>query len=230
MTKSQSLTNGTMYSWPVPLLPHLERKDLYNSAQNAANGTFASGSSSSLAIFNCPSSAPEKNTPAIGYVANCGSGTSSLNKGQGVFFDATGASPARLSLDYVGSGDGTSTTLMLAERNGPFTNDTLQWSVPMTTYIGTTTPGFVLPAMTATGKVINSSANNSQAASASDPIDCPNSFHPSGVIVVFCDSHTQFLRDTISPMVLAQLMTSRTETAGDGSYSTLLPVNESDFK
>ncbi|MFZ4079421.1 MAG: DUF1559 domain-containing protein [Microbacteriaceae bacterium] len=231
MSGTTALNFGTMYSWPVQLLPNIERRDLYRNAQDAPNGAFLStGSSAYLEIFNCPSSPGDTNIPVMGYVANCGSGTASV-KGQGVFFNATGASPVKIGLDYVGSGDGTATTLLLTERNGPFTSVPLSWSLAMTvssTYAGVSVPGFVLPLLNTTGKVINSGTNNSQAASANDSIDCPNSNHPSGVIAVFCDSHTQFLRDTITPNVLSQLMTSRSDAAG--SYQSLPVLNEADFK
>jgi len=231
MSGTTSLNFGTMYSWPVPLLPNIERRDLYRNAQDAPNGAFLStGSNAYLEIFNCPSSPGNTNNPVMGYVANCGSGTSSI-KGQGVFFNATGGSPVRIGLDYVGGGDGTATTLMLSERNGPFTGSPLNWSFPMdlsSTYSGINVPGFVLPTLNVTGKVINSGSNTSQAASANDSIDCPNSNHPSGVIAVFCDSHTQFLKDTIAPNVLSQLMTSRSDAAG--GYNALPVLNEADFK
>ena len=128
----------------------------------------------------------------------------------------------------VGGGDGTSTTLSLAERNGPFLNSPMTWSVSSTstaiTYSGTTVPGFILSGTETIGKIINSG-------SSPFPIDSPNSNHPSGALAVFCDGHTMFLKETIAPAVLSQLMTSRSDALPAGHpYKTLPVLNEAQFK
>jgi hypothetical protein len=48
----------------------------------------------------------------------------------------------------------------------------------------------------------------------------PTSNHPGGVVVAFGDGQTRFMRDTVSPHVYAQLVTSDSEW--DGTTSTYI--------
>jgi prepilin-type N-terminal cleavage/methylation domain-containing protein len=226
MTGTFAANNGTFYSWPVQLLPSLERRDIFRSGEQAVGGILPPDSANSyLEIFNCPSSPADVNAPILAYAAN--SGTVGANRGEAVFFRAVGT-PVRVGLDYVGGGDGTSTTLSLAERNGPFLTTPLNWSVASSnvaiTYSGTTVPGFILSGTDTTGKIINSG-------SSPFPFDSPNSNHPSGALAVFCDGHTMYLKETIAPSVLSQLMTSRSDALPVGHpYKTLPVLNEAQFK
>jgi len=232
MNATTSLTNGTFYSWPVQLLPHIERRDLYSTAEAGTSGALSAAAAvASLEIFRCPTAPAEINSPALAYAANCGSGTTSV-KGEGVFFNATNtaaagtvAGPVRIGLEFVGSGDGTGSTLLLSERSGPFLPSPLSWSIAQNSASYTTDiPGFVLSGTAASGKVINSGTSTHM-------YDFPNSNHPGGVMAVFCDSHTQFLKESIAPRVFSQLMTSRTDALPVGSvYRTLDVLDEADFK
>jgi len=226
MTGTVAANNGVFYSWPVPLLPLIERRDLYSTAEITASGTFPQAAATSyLEVFNCPSSPADINGPMLAFVAN--SGTTS-NRGDAVFFKAIGSSPTRIGLDYVGGGDGTSTTLALSERNSSALASPLIWSANATgapssiVYSGSTFPGFILVGAATTGKVIN-------ATTTPGTVDSPNSNHPGGVLAAFCDGHTLFLRETIDAQILSQLMTSRSQATSAG-YSSLPPLNEGLFK
>jgi prepilin-type N-terminal cleavage/methylation domain-containing protein len=227
MSGTFAANNGIFYSWPVQLLPAIERRDIYRSGEITASGSLPLDSATSyLDIFNCPSSPADVNAPILAYAAN--SGTVGANRGEAVFFRAVGTTPVRVGLDYVGGGDGTSTTLSLAERNGPFLTTPLNWSVASSnvaiTYSGTTVPGFILSGTETIGKIINSG-------SSSFPVDSPSSNHPSGALAVFCDGHTMYLKETIAPSVLSQLMTSRSDALPVGHpYKTLPVLNEAQFK
>ena len=121
-TGSGSTTSyNTTYSWPVALLPLMERRDI---TQNPAGilGIY-------IGFFNCPSSPPDTMTaPTLAYAGNIGSGDNStpMRAADGVMGDTT---PRwvnnRLqrvnipSFDDISNRDGTPTTLLLSERCGP---------------------------------------------------------------------------------------------------------------
>jgi prepilin-type N-terminal cleavage/methylation domain-containing protein/prepilin-type processing-associated H-X9-DG protein len=243
----QSGTTGPTYSWPVTILPELERRDIYDSAANSlspAYGVLPEGSVSSISIFVCPSSPLDSaSAPRIAYAANCGGeNLANSQKGMGVFFDRTAiGTPRTIGLDFIGSGDGTSNTLLFSERCGASVDRLADWSVnqfagfSLNMASGASTPGFVLAGNAATGKVINaidttfSIAGLASAATVNPQTAFPSSNHPGGVNVVFCDGHNQFLRDTIAPNVYSQLMTSKTAVAGV-PYSNLGVLREQDYK
>ena len=216
---TSSLTSsGTFYpSWPVMILPFMERTDIYKS--------WASGTTPPpapyVSFFSCPSSPPDAMTgPTLAYAGNAGSAcnmnTATNNRARdGVMFDtvitgtaATCVTKARYSMDDVAAGDGTAMTLILSERCGPsvvqaswntqfassvglfsFSNDTA--SVPAFGIVGTTLPP----------KVINSATN-----SAPGFWSQPSSNHPGGAVVGFCDGHTGFLKDNVPANVYANLL------------------------
>ena len=171
------------------------------------------------------------------YVCNAGMAdmgqTAAVNAGKprdpqpnGVFFDhfpyvASGAtsnavaanpSPAQLvkmTTSYLTSGDGATTTLMLSENA-----DCGNWFDPIETlngfnwYPNVGSAGAVPPAEQ--GR-INGLVGLSSSFSGAERnfFARPGSFHPGGVVVVFCEGHTTFLNDTIDYAVYGQLMSSR---------------------
>jgi prepilin-type N-terminal cleavage/methylation domain-containing protein/prepilin-type processing-associated H-X9-DG protein len=223
MTVPNSKITAPFYSWPVMLLPELERRDIFDTAALTATGTISAGASS-LSIFLCPSSPTDSLTePRTAFAGNSVASGTNGRKGDGVFHDRTGTTPRTIGLDYIGSGDGTSNTLLFSERCGREMENLERWNwsasavapALITSVSGTGVPAFVLSGTATTGAAINSGA-----------VGQPSSFHPGGVNVVFCDGHTQFLKSTIPPAVLSQLMTSRSEDA-----SIALPIlREEDYK
>jgi len=145
-------------------------------------------------------------------------------------FDAvggTGLSAARIGIDFISSKDGTSNTLLFAEKCGSLRTQA-RWNVqiPLRLNSGFTLPSFnVAPALVTsntaddapifgiasdaagvTGKIINSTT----APSTANPSYAihPSSNHPGGVMAAFCDGHTRFIKDSVSRDVYAQLLTS----------------------
>lgn len=134
---TQRLQDGTgaPVTWVVKILPYLERGDAYDLITE--QGAAAAASVPALPVMKCPSSSAI-NKDQVDYAANGGShldkirstatGALTLRQaiGDGVFHDAVGGTgdsgsvhiPASMSLERVSNGDGTSTTLMLAERCG----------------------------------------------------------------------------------------------------------------
>lgn len=97
---------GAVVSWPVPLLPFMERNDVFKNL-----------SAVPISFFMCPSSPPDNaSQPWLAYAGNCGSGTSG-NKWDGVMVDTTTAAN-RMSFEDVANADGTPSTILLSERCG----------------------------------------------------------------------------------------------------------------
>jgi prepilin-type N-terminal cleavage/methylation domain-containing protein/prepilin-type processing-associated H-X9-DG protein len=241
-----SATNSGNYSWPVLILPNIERRDAFISMSGTnVSAAFNNTRNVFIDIFVCPSSPPDSQLdPVIQYAINSGtggSGSAGCCRGDGVAFDAT---VARVSADYVSSGDGLANTLLLSEKCGaaipvgswPWWNNffTSGSHVPRdhftTTITATTaTPGFLLATGSQTGKAINSGTN---LATTGTNFVYPSSQHPGGAMVVFCDAHTIFIRDSIAPRVLSQLMTSKSSDTSSTYNTTNLNyiLSEGDFK
>ena len=101
----QESFSGNYGSWPVALLPYIERNDLYGSWV---------GSGVSVSLFLCPSS-PPANSNAVAYAGNAGDGSATFENGVMPPLDGS------YSLEDVADGDGTATTLLFAERSGSST-------------------------------------------------------------------------------------------------------------
>lgn len=214
---SVSGTGGPTYGWPVPLLPFLERRDLYRSFES---GTAAP---STITLLLCASRAPARTDVApLAYAGNCGSGTTV--KGDGVMLDTTAG---KIGFDFVSRGDGTSTTLLFSERCGSTVGTLANWAAAQATpYVNTAIghPGIVHVGAPGLTRVLNAPATVT-----SGQFRYPSSPHAGGANVVFCDGHTAYLRNAVSGNVYAQLLTSNVENAS-AAVATLPALNETDFK
>jgi len=253
-TKQLSPSNTNTYSWPVRLLPHIERRDVYDAlTQSSASSTPL------IELLICPGTPPTSGAaPLIAYGGNAGnapySGTPS--RGDGVMFDQASSGPS-ISLDYVSSGDGTATTLLLGEKCGA-KMEIASWNVAVTgtTWVssGNVLPGIFdvtkapAPIATITVPAFANTTNDATLPSqqminqvltpstsslgASNRVKGLSSMHPGGVVTVFCDSHIRFIADGLEPQVYSQLLTSNRNDISalpqswDASYRILA---ESDF-
>ena len=232
ITTPPTPTYNATPSWSVMLLPNLERRDAYRVYETtAAAGLPASGGRGPyLAIYLCPSSPPDDTSkPWLAYVGNIGSSgitsitsppiTAAQLKADGVMVDAT---LLKMNLDVISSGDGTATTLLFAEKNGPTVIPQGLWdTLPVVTYpLPSAYPGFGLSGSTPPfdNRVVNSSTDTT--------FLLPSSSHPGGVVVAFCDGHTRFLKDLINPGVYAQLLTSSFQSGlGSVPAKAWIPAN-----
>jgi len=230
--------SGTaFYSWPVVILPDMERKDVWN----AVSGTTAF-TAPYISFFVCPSSPPDALTsPFLAYVGSAGAGSNAAGlRGTGVMLDTTGTGSmsGRVSIDDVAGGDGTATTLILSEECGPRVTTSGSWNVQPTPASNgvvnwaSSTPVFGLVNATVPSKVINSGTFTTAAPSAAN---MPNSNHPGGAVVAFCDGHTGFLKDSLQARVYAQLMSWNQQISGTTSpYSawvgTYTVLQEGDYQ
>lgn len=226
-------------SWPVVVLPNMERNDI-----STAWGNPGTPPNPYISFFVCPSSPPEALTkPWLSYAGNCGSGNNA-NRWDGVMTDtmATGPQASRISFDDVASGDGTPTTILLTERCGSgnltsnqplnqklwdvrgmnantFTFNNAENTVPGIGIIGSP------PA-----KIINDITNNAAPGFWSQP----SSNHAGGAVTAFCDGHTGFLKDSAASQVYAQLLSSNGASASTLSKTTwkagTYVLKESDYQ
>ena len=191
-------------SWPVMILPFMERKDIYNAI---VGSLFNSPPASPyLAFYTCPSTPPDStSTATLAYAGNCGSGSNAY-RFDGVMLDTSGTANAtnRMSLDDVSSGDGTGSTLGLSEKCGSFFPQGL-WDVRLSAFSFSPAgaPAFGIWAGSVPPKIINNVT-----AALPGYYSQPSSNHPGGVVVTFCDGHTMFLKDALAYYVYAQLLTS----------------------
>jgi prepilin-type N-terminal cleavage/methylation domain-containing protein/prepilin-type processing-associated H-X9-DG protein len=215
-------TSGTLpYSWPVLILPFIEKNDVYAALTNDG------GASTLIDGFICPSAPLDGVTgAALTYSGNAGS-ASNLRRADGVMLDTSitaVATSGRLGLDDVSSGDGTTNTLLLSEESSRVAN-LAQWSVAVLTSgsfdFGNSSAGvpcFGIYGTSPPAQVINSVAG------APGSWSQPSSQHPGGAVAVFCDGHTSFLRETITADVYAQALSwnhlkSSTTSKNDPSAS-----------
>jgi len=225
--KNTLVTGFDSVSWAVMILENIERRDISNDL--TTNLAWPS-SPSYIELYNCPSSpVTTGGGPSLAYAGNCGNApyTGTQSKGDGVMFDTVGSGslPAvRVGLDYVSSGDGTATTLLITEKSGPLVTSPGQWNFTQTTYdrSGMTNNGFVIDDATTTPPAINTKTSAGSSL-------YPNSNHAGGVMTSFCDGHTMFLRDTIDANTYRQLLTSNT-TAASTAFKTLPVLDEASFK
>lgn len=235
-------TPALTVSWPVVLLPFMERNDVYNLWQG---GSASATNTDSISLFICPSSPPDRpNEPTLSYAGNAGSGSSlasgtTHNKWDGVMTDTSlpSANNSRMSLEEITVGDGTSNTILLTERcgRGNLTSELSQtywdrrpaaaeplvftnvaaWGFAAATpvpAIGITSSGSIPP------KIINCASGTNTTVPGF--ISQPSSAHPGGVVASFCGGHTAFLRDSIAPRVYAQLLSSDSGQVSNTSSST----------
>jgi prepilin-type N-terminal cleavage/methylation domain-containing protein len=244
--------NSTYFgaSWPITILPYLERSDIFRLYEKQEDGGTPAAGGVGLNILKCassPSGSPRDPTSA--YAANAGT-TACVQvpipgygartqwlqvKSDGVFLDNVGGvklaepnpqrrktyEPAQYNLDVISNADGTSNTLLFAERNGAGVQAQSEWNLLVPNGSGANFLSSQIPSLLGTGTVALSSdlpvfglardlgtdlvkvVNNEGFARTA-----PSSNHPGGVGATMCDGRTIFLRDTVRSYVYAQLVTS----------------------
>ena len=247
VASNASAMNGSLpyatISWPVALLPNIERRDVYALWEGAASGQVGTDPPY-IEIFACPTSPPDSLTaPTTAYAANMGVGfwNGQQSKYDGVMMDTYGrkTTPAnasdytgvRMNLDVISSGDGTSMTALYSEKNNPaYTPQAfydvapaaanIAYSFTPASYSKQATgpiPCFGLPQTGATATGATAPIINSKTAALDGAYGRPSSSHPGGVLMTFCDGHTIFLKDTIGTNVYCHLLTPNTVGTLNGS-------------
>jgi len=217
-------TNGESVTWPIVMLPNLERSDLYRLIESSPPGSTLP-QVPYMAIYVCPTSPPPDNSGAyISYAGNSGgfvAESQSQKKADGVLMDAVGRlpaaspggySPARLSLDVISSGDGTSNTLLFTEKSGRDVNlariDAWPTAAHTASNVDVTAPVSTWPVFGVFQRITLPRPTGALINPLGGAASLPSSGHPGGVIAGFCDGRTVFVKDTVSTIVYAQLVTS----------------------
>jgi prepilin-type N-terminal cleavage/methylation domain-containing protein/prepilin-type processing-associated H-X9-DG protein len=217
-------------SWPVMLLPYLERMDVYRLWESGATtGPY-------LAIFVCPTSpAADQSTAWTCYAGNGGSGSrtgTTQARGDGIFLDSVGVSgtysSARMNLDVISGADGAANTLMFGEKCGSQLPSLNLWTALAPGVSGSTELLFSCSGNSATPSLFGIAGTPSQVSAdkvvnplspgAVAPLGFhsrPTSNHPGGVVAAFADGHTVYLKDSVPTYVYAQLVTSDSRTASN---------------
>lgn len=263
-------------SWPVPLLPHVGKLDLYDYFVNHGLPGHEDDDDVRTKVIDflvCPSIAPvlrrqRASGAALSYAVNGGSGGEAIvggtsaggqqagapgNQplGDGVFFDAVGNTSGerffesdrpiyqgrRSGFTLIGTGDGETSTLMLAERSGLHVPLDITWASsprpPRPHQAASADRHMVLlpPGLTtivpAGKRTINATAADcvqpSPAPAGFDVNDAayryPSSGHRGGAFAAFCDGHVKFLSEKIEPWVYVQIMTSHSRHLSDQARS-----------
>jgi prepilin-type N-terminal cleavage/methylation domain-containing protein/prepilin-type processing-associated H-X9-DG protein len=197
--KAAPVASGTppLWPWTVRVLSNLGRTDIYDACVAAP----ATARSERIDVLMCPSDPPATVTdPQLSYAANSGkvgldSGDSVAN---GVFFKTLDQ-----SLSYVAQGDGTATTILIAENvdAGTWSNQTdseiaqcVIWNSPAGSMKG-----------------LNIDINPSSGATIDHAR--PSSRHSGGFVTTFCDGHTRFLSQEIGWDVYTLIMTPKGSAA-----------------
>jgi prepilin-type N-terminal cleavage/methylation domain-containing protein/prepilin-type processing-associated H-X9-DG protein len=115
-----------------------------------------------------------------------------------------------MTTSYLTAGDGATTTLMLSENTD--CGNWIESGESMVVFVWYSS-GVPEPAPNCEVARINGQVGQRVSAGTLGFEDQhfarPSSFHPGGVVVVFCDGHTTFLNDSIDYAVYGQLMSSR---------------------
>jgi len=239
------MTGVTTYlypaSWPVMILPFVERNDIFKNWQTGARAA------PYVSIFTCLSSPPDSTTsPTLAYAGNCGSASNAgTRRFDGVMVDNVTTNPT--TLDMVSEADGSTMTLLVSEKclSGTTAFTQGRWDSVVTnantftfnngsavaTYEGVANtpvyvPGFGVAGSAPTTKVINSATLN-----APGQVSQPSSNHPGGAVAAFCDGHVGFLKDSLNATVYAQLLSQdHVKSANQWSAATRYPLSEGDFQ
>ncbi len=233
-------TPNTPREWTFLLLPFLERTDLFNA-----------GAYRYVSFFACPTTSADTSTPALAYGLNVGSlananGRQATGGNDGVGLDNY-MHPAlpryRRRLSQSDIRDGTPFTLLATEKCGSQTSVAgIRWDYLLQTNSGTAflpvdSGGTVAYQTDVLGDAriqemgivgvsedygpSSTSLINSGTSVAGYRM-YPSSNHPGGVVAVFCDGHTAFLRQTLAPHVYAQILTPNSN--GDGNAVPATPA------
>ena len=230
---SYAIASGTFAAWTVPILPNLERTDIYRDWEQGGTST------PRISIFQCPSSPSATDlATACAYAVNAGSNqpdtaTKTQYRGDGMFSDSLTVTTSgtiylgtKTSLDLISAGDGTANTLAITEKCGSsvaqaawskqLANAVIDWNAaPGSTNAGCDTPVIGIPgtATSSSSTPTLSKIINSGTSTGIGLYGLPSSAHPTGVMASYADGHVAFMRDDISTWVYTQMVTSDSKSS-----------------
>jgi len=229
---STSALPDRTYGWVPQLFAYIDRNDLARQLQTditaavtakkdlsvLISDTTYKGHNQHLPLLICPADPPTTTGGCpTSYVANVGRRDNFADtnraldyKENGVFMNlAKYPSPPydkhpteKVSIDMISRGDGMSTTLLLSENV-----DAVDWTYAADNLTAADTTeyqqGFIWDPDTSTVAAINQAVGGTFDYTRARP----SSAHGGGAVVVYCDGHTDFMREDIDPKVFYLLMT-----------------------
>ena len=238
-----TLENGTRIptGWVFPLLPYLDHETIYAAYSSRGEQAGVLFPQISLRVVVCPSDATIERADAAAaasYVANCGlrdapptlrvAGDWPTN---GVFLQRFpyGSNPQRVEVNRMSQTmirDGLTGTLLLSENvdSGRWT-DYQEWQVGFVWQASVSADGEAAPSGSASAPPGDEMFGPEEllginrefglgGGGVSYTAARPSSFHPGGVVAVFCDGGSEFISEEIDYLVYCQLMTPRGEQSG----------------
>jgi|GEM_PF-3045477 len=233
-------------SWPVLILPQIDRDDAYSLWTSADPSGKIATPAPPIATFVCPaapsSSVPQH--PSLSYAGNAGIGVVRINninkqfKHDGVMMDTLGIrgegsyTPMRVSVEFVSSGDGTQSTLLLSEKASFRSAPTASYDVSPGSLLSpdayrpsleswkgqapVPAPGFgVFPADPTNREfpyITSNTMLNSDIAGNDGFYARPSSDHAGVAIAAFVDGHCVAISDKIDAQTYCQLITSNSKS------------------
>lgn len=235
-------------SWSVKSLPYLgeneahEWFDTFSPFRVADDATLKQ-----IDIFLCPAAEGDvESVSPLCYFVNGGSAAESTDAqgrqyaGDGVFVDAAGNVrgqpwyvtaggakdylPGRSAIVDVVEGDGSSMTLLMAERTGFGAPMDVSWAdVPepasangnaVATAHTVLQPGGIHPGYGAPGggQSLHATENTWMKIRGDTTVRYPSSRHEDGFVASFCDGHTRFMRNDLDQWVYCQVLSSNPRT------------------
>ncbi len=241
---STGANTTTSLGWVAPLLPYIEKSDLYQIM--SAGGTSITSTSWTLNVplLICPSDGQKASNSVyvnpLSYAVNSGrwevaptATTPGDWQENGVFFDQfttavhnQTASPqwpqTKTDLGYISKHDGTSTTIMLSENK-----DATQWQISGAGAPSDDQMSIIWQNLTTITPGLNQGVGTVAAGSGTTTLNTarPSSDHPGGFVMGFCDGHTQFVSQDIQYQVYAvfrrdAMRARRHATPGNTNYVT----------
>lgn len=242
-------------SFVVPLLPYMERNDLwkYWSSTDPLSNAPSDVTKVYSELLICPSDPPTSKSEAwCAFVINSGehaagtrgptNNTTPNPQATGIAFDRTfdGNTGPSVGIDYLVSNDGSSNTLMLTENKqadkwslrtggGPVNISGSSGTSNNVALRVTTTFAWKMDGPSATALKINEKKDDAKLTSGSTALTYvrPASNHPGGCNFIFADGHLRFIGEDVDYQVQKQLMTPLGSAQG---ITPALPIlNDSTF-
>lgn len=228
-------TTGNVQSWVMPLLPHIERNDLFELIESVPgpNGALPNFDGQRIPIVWCPSDISDNNPQnRSSYVVNGGRFNAPSSNGPPLDWQANGCFDDRMkgtadsfrifqgasamTMAELVRGDGSSNTLMFLENA-----DVQGWNraenerdvaVVWSTLLPNSGNGSTFALNLYDPSTPISEGGQTRRRKTGEPFTNmharPSSFHANGFNVCFADGHTSFIADSIDYLIYRQLMTS----------------------
>ncbi len=233
-------------SWTVPLLPFISEREIADWYATYSRDRVADDARlKRVSLFLCPvvAALEESTSPGpLSYFVNGGTGGLTLTTGRqvtgdGVCVDSAGNQrsqpwyrqsggakeyyPEQMSLTEVAEGDGTSNTLLLAERTGTAAPIDVSWADSPLPAVNNSDrsvktlhavlhsrgihPGYGAPGG---GQSANATENTWMKTRGDQELRYPSARHRDGFLTAFCDGHVTFVSNAIDEWVYTQILTS----------------------